>query len=100
MTSIDDLFGLDILKQPIYLLEYGSGWVGGGDVRRGRRASICFVFWEARERERNKRRFFFLFSSFIEEKKRNILHIDIDIVSQLVVGDERLILITTTSFIF
>jgi hypothetical protein len=25
--------------------------VGGGEVRRGRRASICFVFWEERERE-------------------------------------------------
>jgi hypothetical protein len=59
----------------MYELEYGSGWVGGGDVRRGRRASICFVFWEAKEKERNKRRFFFSFSSFIEEKKKKYIYI-------------------------
>ena len=78
----------------------------GGKVRRRRggrgRASICFVFWEAkRERERSERRFFFLFSSFIGEKGIYIIYIYISshILSHLVVGDERVISKPTGSFV-
>ncbi len=55
----------------------------GGEVRRERRASICFVFWEEREKYAS---IFLLILIVNRRQKRNIY-----IVSQLVVGDERLI---------
>jgi hypothetical protein len=41
---------LDWIDRNNQCLDYNLG-VGGGEVRRrGRRASICFVFWEGREK--------------------------------------------------
>jgi hypothetical protein len=43
---------LDWICRSNQCVDNNLGGVGGGEVRirRGRRASICFVFWEEREK--------------------------------------------------